>query len=53
MAALLVSHQPRDALIASARTAFVSDGRIAALEPTAQLLEHSDLPQVREYLGSM
>lgn len=53
MAALLVSHQPRDALIASARTAFVNAGRIAALEPTDRLLEQSDLPEVREYLGSM
>jgi thiamine transport system ATP-binding protein len=52
MSALLVSHQPRDALIASERTAFVCDGRIAALEPTSQLLERSVLPQVREYLGS-
>lgn len=53
MAALLVSHQPRDALIASARTAFVNAGRIAALEPTDHLLEQSDLPEVREYLGSI
>ena len=53
MAALLVSHQPRDALIASARTAFVNAGRIAALEPTERLLEQSDLPEVREYLGSI
>jgi len=52
MAALLVSHQPRDALIASARTAFVCEGRIAALQPTAELLEQSTLPVVREYLGS-
>ena len=53
MAALLVSHQPRDALIASARTAFVNAGRIATLEATDRLLEQSDLPEVREYLGSM
>jgi thiamine transport system ATP-binding protein len=53
MVALLVSHQPRDALIASARCAFVCDGKVAALETTTELLEHSRLPQVREYLGSM
>jgi thiamine transport system ATP-binding protein len=53
MIALLVSHQPRDAFIASARTAFVCEGRIAALQPTAELLERSQLPEVREYLGSM
>jgi len=53
MAALLVSHQPRDALIASDRTAFVQDGRILALQPTRQLLEKSDLVEVRNYLGSL
>ncbi len=52
MMALLVSHQPRDALIASARTAFVCEGRVETLQPTAELLEHSVLPAVREYLGS-
>ncbi|MCH7881037.1 MAG: ATP-binding cassette domain-containing protein [Proteobacteria bacterium] len=53
IAALLVSHQPRDALIASDRTAFVSDGRIIALQPTRQLLENPDLVEVRNYLGSL
>jgi len=52
MAALLVSHQPGDALIASARCAFICDGRVAALAPTAQLLAASEPPQLREYLGS-
>jgi len=52
MAALLVSHQPGDALIASARCAFVCDGRITALAPTAQLLAASEPPELREYLGS-
>lgn len=52
MAALLVSHQPRDALIASDRTAFVQNGRIIALQPTRQLLEETDLVEVRNYLGS-
>ena len=53
MAALLVSHQPRDALIASDRTAFVDNGRILALQPTRQLLEKPDLVEVRSYLGSL
>ena len=53
MAALLVSHQPRDATIASARTAFVSDGRIVTLEDTRRLLDESQLVEVREYLGSI
>ncbi len=52
MHALLVSHQPRDALLASARTAFVCDGCVAALEPTAELLENSSLDAVRDYLGT-
>ena len=53
MAALLVSHQPGDALIASHRTAFIHDGRVIALQPTRQLLEKSDLAEVRSYLGSL
>ena len=52
MTALLVSHQPRDALLASERTAFICDGRVVALQPTAELLERSPLAAVREYLGS-
>ena len=50
---LLVSHQPQDALLASARTAFVHDGCIIDTQPTRQLLEASALPEVRDYLGSM
>jgi len=53
MAALLVSHQPRDAMLASERTAFVSDGRIAALQETRALLNDSPLDEVRDYLGSL
>ena len=53
MVALLVSHQPRDALLASARTAFVSAGKVIALGPTDDLLNHSQLPEVRDYLGSV
>lgn len=52
MAALLVSHQPGDARVASPRCAFLCDGRVAACAPTAQLLEADDPPQLREYLGS-
>ena len=53
IATLLVSHQPRDALIASERTAFVCDGRITALQPTRELLEATDQAEIREYLGSV
>ena len=52
MAALLVSHQPADALLASPRCAFLCDGRIAACAPTEQLLEADEPPQLRAYLGS-
>jgi thiamine transport system ATP-binding protein len=53
MVALLVSHQPRDALLGSARTAFICAGKIIAVERTADLLDHSRLPEVRDYLGSV
>jgi thiamine transport system ATP-binding protein len=53
MVGLLVSHQPRDALIASARCAFICDGRVAAIAATPELLEESELPALRDYLGSM
>jgi len=53
MVAMLVSHQPRDALIASARTAFICNGKVAAVEPTLTLLEQSELPEVRDYLGTL
>jgi thiamine transport system ATP-binding protein len=53
MVALLVSHQPNDALVASVRTAFICDGRVAALAPTAQLLQQIEPAELREYLGSL
>jgi len=53
MHALLVSHQPHDALLASARTAFICAGKVIALEQTGALLEHSQLAEVRDYLGSI
>jgi thiamine transport system ATP-binding protein len=52
MAALLVSHQPGDARIASARTAFVADGKIVEIANTEDMLERSGLAEVRDYLGS-
>lgn len=53
MAALMVSHQPRDARLAAERTAFVMDGRIAAFGATEELLDAPDLPAVRDYLGDV
>jgi thiamine transport system ATP-binding protein len=52
MTALLISHQPSDALIASPRTAFICDGRVSMLSPTAELLAAATPPQLRDYLGS-
>ena len=49
--ALLVSHQPRDALLASQRTAFVCDGRIVAVAPTIEMLENPTRAEIRDYLG--
>lgn len=51
MTALLVSHQPSDALLASRSTAFISKGRVLSLLPTEQLLRESTLGEVNDYLG--
>lgn len=48
---ILVSHHPDDALYAATRTAFLSDGRILAFEPTRQLLKRRDLPELEDYIG--
>ena len=52
MTALLISHQPSDALIASTRTAFICEGRVSTLAPTAELLAAAAPPELRDYLGS-
>ena len=51
MMALLVSHQPSDALIASERTAFIDQGKILTIESSARLLTESSDPVIRQYLG--
>ncbi len=53
MAALLVSHQPGDARIAAARTAFVAAGKIVEIASTEDMLERPDLAEIRDYLGSL
>jgi thiamine transport system ATP-binding protein len=50
MTVLLVTHDPNEAAKIAARTAFVSDGRVVMLGPTADVLA-SPLPVVRDYLG--
>ena len=52
MTALLISHQPSDALNASMRTAFICEGRVLTLAPTAELLAAAEPPELRDYLGS-
>ena len=50
---ILVSHHPGDARLAAARTAFLSNGRIAAIGPTEALLARRDLPALTDYLGDI
>lgn len=52
MSALMVSHQPADALLASERTAFIHQGRVTAIAPTAELLADTEQSEIRQYLGS-
>ena len=51
MCALLISHQPEDALKASARTAFINEGKVLAVDDSEKLLQHSELAEVQHYLG--
>lgn len=53
MAALLVSHQPKDAELASKRTAFINQGKVLVVDETQRLLTESKHPQVKNYLGTL
>ncbi|MCP4493772.1 MAG: ATP-binding cassette domain-containing protein [Gammaproteobacteria bacterium] len=53
MMALMVSHQPADAMLASERTAFIGGGRVIALAATEQILHNSSLDDIQNYLGSV
>jgi len=48
---LLVSHHPQDAIFGAERTAFVSDGRILAIDDTQCLFSGTDHPELADYLG--
>jgi thiamine transport system ATP-binding protein len=48
---VMVTHQPEDAQYAASHTAYLENGRILALRPTAQLLDATDLPGLEAYLG--
>jgi len=52
MCALLVSHQPSDALLASKRTVFINHGTAVKIDETAKLLNQSGLTEIENYLGS-
>jgi thiamine transport system ATP-binding protein len=52
MCALLVSHQPTDALLASSRTAFINEGQIMRIDATEKLLNQSGLTEINQYLGT-
>jgi len=51
MHALLISHQPEDALKASERTAFIYEGKVLLLDESEALLNHSNLVEIKQYLG--
>lgn len=48
---LMVSHHPEDARRAAGRTAFIANGRILAIAPTAELFAGTRHREIAEYLG--
>jgi len=53
MAALFVSHQPSDALLASTRCAFIHQGSVLDLDDCETMLNNPSHPEIREYLGTI
>jgi thiamine transport system ATP-binding protein len=51
LSVLMVTHQPEDAEYAASHTAYLENGRILALRPTAELFAATDLPGLQAYLG--
>lgn len=51
MTVVMVTHQPEDAHHATTHTAYLENGRILALRPTADLFAATDLPGLDAYLG--
>lgn len=51
MHALLISHQPEDALRASKRTAFIDNGKVLTIDNSETLFKYSTLPEIKNYLG--
>ena len=52
MMAIMVSHQPEDALKASKRTAFIDNGEVISLQMTSRILADTR-PVIANYLGSI
>lgn len=48
---VMVTHQPEDALAAATHTAYLENGHIVALRPTAELFAATDMPGLQAYLG--
>ena len=53
LAALFVSHQPDDALLASTRCAFIHQGCVLELSDCKTMLNKPDHPEIKEYLGTI
>ncbi len=53
IAALFVSHQPSDALIASQRCAFIHQGEVLELADCKAMLNSPSHPEIKEYLGTV
>lgn len=53
MIALMVSHQPTDALLASKRTAFIDNGKVISIQQTSELLNDRESQAISNYLGSV
>ena len=53
MAALFVSHQPSDALLASKRCAFIHQGKVLELAESEVVLNKPSHPEIKEYLGTV
>ncbi len=53
MAALFVSHQPSDALLASKRCAFIHQGSVLDLSDSETMLNNPNHPEIKDYLGTL
>jgi thiamine transport system ATP-binding protein len=49
--ALLVSHQPSDAILASERCAFINEGKVLIVGDAKQILQQPEQAEIKNYLG--